>query len=537
MLHILCFIIALSVSAQQEFHVYPVDDLETPGSIEGDGTLAKPWDLQTALSQKSTVVKAGDIIWIHQGTYNGRYVSTLQSNTPNKYITVSSFKDDKVVINGNVDSHLGSVLVIKSKQVIFKNFQITWLGDFSRDEKETGFKSCIGVEHLTGENCKFYNLIIHNVPGLGFGSWKNTAGTVIENCMIFNNGYIAKNGNGIGEGMYIQNKSDEVRLIKNNIIFNNYYKGIEVWSAGKRANYEFVKNITLENNIVFNSGSPAGRFRDNLIIASNDRNGINMAKNITVLNNVFYHNTSGANGSILGDAPSLTLGFSKFAPIENVVIDGNIITGGYNALRILLAKSMHFRNNTVYTGNIQVDPTISKYFKTWQFSSNTFYSNLKKPFRVTKVKDYALQNWNNDFKLDDRSTHLKLSNFDLPKILHLSQHSQNNNNFTLALFDVNNNDVTVDFSNYNFGNELTYKIYDVENPDVILNTGKLSNDNKVVFAMNNKVIERPRHNTKAEKTLSNFGVFIIKFEEYVAVETTTEKKENAVKRFFKWLGF
>ncbi|MEM5565391.1 hypothetical protein WNY78_09755 [Psychroserpens sp. AS72] len=536
-LYILCYFVGLYVNAQEEFHVFPIDDIKSPGTSQGNGSLTQPWDLQTALSQTTDIVNSGDTIWIHEGVYNGRYMSTLQSTESNKYITVSGFKDENVILNGNVDSKLGSVLVVKSKQVIFMNFEITWLGNYSRDQKDNNFKSCIGVEHLSGVNCKFYNLKIHDLPGLGFGSWKNTAGTIIENCMIYNNGFIAKNGNGIGEGMYVQNKSNEIRLIKNNIIFNNYYKGIEVWSAGKRADYEFVKNITLENNVVFNNGSPSGRFRDNLIIASDDRNGINIAKNITVLNNVFYHNTSGSNGSILGDAPSLTLGFNTYAPIENVTVEGNIITGGYNAFRILLVKSMQFKNNIVYTGNVQVDPSISDYFQNWNFKSNTFYSHLKKPYRITKVKDYSLATWNETFNLDQNSVIKKTKDFNLNPVLHFSRHSQNDQKFTLTLFNKEGNTVSVDFTEYNFENNLTYKIYDVENPNVVLKSGTLSEDKKIEFPMDNQNFEKPKYNSKAIKTISNFGVFIVEFENNIPSEISTEKKDSAFKRFFKWLGF
>src|SRR5438105_9846661 len=38
------------------------------GSPDGDGTLEKPWDLQTALYHPSTV-QPGETIWVREGTY------------------------------------------------------------------------------------------------------------------------------------------------------------------------------------------------------------------------------------------------------------------------------------------------------------------------------------------------------------------------------------------------------------------------------------------------------------------------------------
>ncbi|WP_204346392.1 right-handed parallel beta-helix repeat-containing protein [Psychroserpens algicola] len=537
LIYIICCILGFYANAQEEFHVFSKNDAKTPGSERGDGSLKAPWDLQTALSQTPEVVKPGAVIWLHEGIYNGRFISTLKSLEPNTYVTVSGYKNDKVVLNGNVTSDRDVVLDVKGKQVIFKDFDVTWLGDFSRNETDSNFETSVGIRHLSGENCKFYNLKIYNIPGLGFGSWKHAAGSVIENCMIYNNGYIAKDGKGRGEGIYVQNKSDEVRLIKRNIIFNNYYKGIEVWSAGKNADFQYVKHITLEDNIIFNSGSPSGRFLDNVIVASNDRNGINVASNISVINNVLYHNTQQDNGRIIGDAPALTLGFHKNAPIEDVVVDGNIIVGGYNGLRILEAKTLQFTNNIVHTGIVQIGPTVSNHFRGWNSNGNVIYSRLKQPFRIPKVKDHSLESWTSNFNLDKQSQLIAITNFNLDPVVHLSQHSQHKNKYNLALFNAEGNAVTVDFSAYDIAANSGFKLYDVENPEVVLKSGKLSEDLKISVPMKLTKIEKPRHNTKAKKTLSNFGVFMVEFDVEQVEISEDKKKDNAIKRFFKWLGF
>ena len=180
--------------AQQEFHVFPKNHPETPGSELGNGSLQNPWDLQTALSQKPNMVNGGDTIWLHDGVYNGRFSSTLNSTIDDKYITVSAYKNDKVVLNGNVESSAGETLKIRSSRVIFQNFEITWLGEFSRQiQKNNGLEKAIaGINHLSGTNCKFINLMIYNNPGLGFGTWKSTGGTLIANCFVFNNGMLTK---------------------------------------------------------------------------------------------------------------------------------------------------------------------------------------------------------------------------------------------------------------------------------------------------------------------------------------------------------
>ncbi|MFT4611516.1 MAG: hypothetical protein ACJA1H_002143 [Glaciecola sp.] len=79
---ILCCFVGLYLNAQQEFHVFPMDYFQTPRTYLGNGSLTQPWDLQTALSQKTDVVDSGDTIWIHEGVYAVKFASTRQSLKP-----------------------------------------------------------------------------------------------------------------------------------------------------------------------------------------------------------------------------------------------------------------------------------------------------------------------------------------------------------------------------------------------------------------------------------------------------------------------
>ena len=132
---ILLFPIVLTF-AQQEFHVFPENHNLSPGSSTGNGSLQSPWDLQTALKLPNNVINGGDTVWLHEGVYNGRYTSTLKSTIENKFITVSAFENDKVVLNGNVTSTAQQTLAVKGAQVIFQNFEITWLGEFTRNKND-----------------------------------------------------------------------------------------------------------------------------------------------------------------------------------------------------------------------------------------------------------------------------------------------------------------------------------------------------------------------------------------------------------------
>lgn len=502
----------VTVSGQQVFHVFPENHRKNPGKASGNGSIVNPWDLQTALSQTTNAVNDNDVIYLHEGTYNGRFISTITTLDKNTFITVKPFKRDKVVLNGNIDSRLGSVLEVKGGNVIFQDFEITFLGDFSRSMKDRNFQVVNGISHVDGEDCKFINLKIHNNPGSGIGSWKRTGGSSIDGCLIYNNGYMSK-VRGSGVGIYVQNQSDKIRYIANNTIFNNYYKGIEVWSASSGTKQEFIKNITLQKNIIFNNGNPGGHFVDNVIIASNDKNGINVAKNIIFDSNILYHNSDFASSTNSGDGASLTLGYSANAPVEEITVTNNIIVGKNNALRLLHVKSLIFKNNITYCGYVHYNSSVLAHLKTgWKFDNNEYFTKKSNSQRISKHKDFTLKQWQTNFGLDQNSIWKQVKDFDMKSVLDVTKIRETEYGYRVTLFSKEGKNVTVDFSNLDLKNASNYKIYDIENPEKIIKSGKISTDSKLEFPMNTKVIEQPLHNQIAKKTPNNFGVYIVKFE-------------------------
>ena len=512
--------VGFSCFGQQEFHVFPKDYKMTPEMASGNGSLQSPWDLQTALNQKPEVVNGGDIIWLHKGVYNGRFLSTLQSIISDKNIVISAIKDEKVILNGNVASNKTSVLEVRGKQVTFKNMVITFLGDFSRQQTEPNFQKVDGLNHSSGVGCKFINLMIHNNPGSGFGSWKRTADTEINGCLIFKNGYYsAKRGSGVG--IYVQNSSEKTRLIKNNIIFNNYYKGIEVWSDNRKANEEYVKNITLDNNVIFNSALVTGIPKDNLIIATNDNTSVNVAKNIKVLNNIFYHNTNYAKNEINGEMPTLTLGFNKNSPVENITVMGNVILGRNDGIRFLHTKNLIFKNNIVYSGFIRFYNSFYNNYnsKTWDFSDNTYYTRKNKTIRIQSKEDFTVEEWQQKYQLDSKSNWKPISEFDLKNVLNITQNEFEKNNYRIVLFSKNEDDVIVDFSDFKLNKGMGYTIRDVEDYSNSVKTGILDKDKKISFPMK-------LNKGNPNKSLDNFGVFIVEF--------STPKKVGFLSKFMDW---
>ena len=73
-----------------QFHV------TSGASSNGNGSLASPWQMQTALNQPSAV-KPGDTIWVHAGTYTGMFISSLNGSA-GKPVLVRNYQNDRVTI-------------------------------------------------------------------------------------------------------------------------------------------------------------------------------------------------------------------------------------------------------------------------------------------------------------------------------------------------------------------------------------------------------------------------------------------------------
>jgi hypothetical protein len=235
-----------------------------------------------------------------------------------------------------------------------------------------------------------------------------------------------------------------------------------------------------------------------------------------------------------GDAPSLTIGYVDNAPAESILVKDNIILGRNNALRLLHVKSMTFENNIVYGGYVFLNANEMQYSKNWKFDNNRYFTKKNGAFRVNQDKTYALKNWQNSYQLDMNSRWNHIKEFDLEPVLSISEQVKIPNIFNIALFNKQGQDVEVDFSEYKITKGTSYRIYDVENRKEIVTSGIIDDSKKIIFPMNISQFEKPLHNEKAEKTLSNFGVFMIDFD---SNKTTSAEELNSLQKLLKWLGF
>ena len=358
-----CFILlaCFNLNAQDKYAA-PEDQVDP---VTMDGSINNPWDLQTGLDN----IQAGETLNLRGGIYNGRFIVDGHAGESNSIITVMSYPGEWAILNGNLGYQANSqpslqqaVLFVERDFYRFMDFEITAGIQFEDEIIERdcsgdveNFYAINGIGHHDGV-CEFINLVIHDVTYLPFGSWKYTGGTKIYGCLVYNNG--CQRGNeGADNAFYVQNNSTDYRVIENNILFNNFYKGIAVWSQGRITPGEpnpenKTQNVNIINNTSFNHATPAtGGTKDNIFIGSNNQ----PPKNINIDHNQLYHNTmpddygSGGGSLVIGRGLN-----SNDKHSENIKIRNNLIVGK-SALIFNNPKTIEFSNNSVFSRFVYVN--------------------------------------------------------------------------------------------------------------------------------------------------------------------------------------
>jgi len=71
------------------------------GSSSGDGTMAHPWDLNTALAGGSGKVQAGDTVWMRAGTYTGDFRTAI-AGAQGRPIVFRQYPGERATIDGTL---------------------------------------------------------------------------------------------------------------------------------------------------------------------------------------------------------------------------------------------------------------------------------------------------------------------------------------------------------------------------------------------------------------------------------------------------
>lgn len=320
---LLGFVVFLATAGCATAQTLPGFYVAPDGTPAGDGSKAKPWDLETALNSKT--VKPGDTIWLTGGTHKGGIPCTL-AGTAEKPILVRALKGQRATVDGrrytNPKSN-AAIMLMSGGHVWFWDLEIIDSNPDRVTEQRGSFPTDVqprgGVfihPSVPTDGFKFINCIFHE----GCGPWGPLASKNEETygCLLYNYGWLA-NDRGHGHGVYMQNK-DGVKVLSDNILFNQYGFGVHIFGSDSA----YLNNIHIQGNIIFNNGSLAGSYGCNLLLS-----GGRPSENCVVTDNYCYYPPEAGKGT------GIDLGFGGSSTQKNATLKDNYTVTGGLPLRFL----------------------------------------------------------------------------------------------------------------------------------------------------------------------------------------------------------
>ncbi|HNS47722.1 MAG TPA: hypothetical protein PKH94_10815 [Bacteroidales bacterium] len=232
------------------------------GTAAGDGSMARPWDLQTALNHPPSV-KPGDTLYLLGGRYFpprrdtsmlAGFISYLKGSKE-KPIVVTPYQQDRVIIDGAnlphpVESDVeSSAFGALGAYTDFVGLEIT--------NSREGFRVSANIRRAlrvksviqNAVGLRWINNVIHNT-GEGLGVFSACQDCELYGNIIFYNGWSHTGVRGHGEGMYLQNSANE-RRVADNIIFRQFDSGMIIYGTSNSK----IDSFLIEGNVLFDNGS------------------------------------------------------------------------------------------------------------------------------------------------------------------------------------------------------------------------------------------------------------------------------------------
>lgn len=216
-------------------------------------TIDTPCTLQSVITAGS--VLPGETVYLLPGMYKGDY-RALVSGTQAQPITFRSVPGTKVIIDGS--------LRIDGSDTTWRGLEITYTGWTSRTLAVTGSNPVQMPEtglHIYGARTKIEQCFVHDTA-YGIGFWKPAIDSVIDGCVIANNGWSAPD-RGHGHAIYAQNDTG-TKIIKNNIILAQYADiSLNIYgsSAATLTGFDVISNTIRARKTLIGGASSAGRVR------------------------------------------------------------------------------------------------------------------------------------------------------------------------------------------------------------------------------------------------------------------------------------
>jgi len=322
------------------FYVYP----PPYGHSSGSGATEDPWDLATALAGGHVhQLQAGDTVWIRGGTYPGSFQTSLQGQA-GLPIQFRQYPGERATINGS--------LAAEGSNLWFVGFEIM------QSNPTVIVDRVLEANTVDG---KFINLVLHDAgfSGVSMGADKG-AGVELYGCIVYNNGF----RDNIDHGIYAHNATTGTKYITDNVVFNNFARGIQVYQDGAT----LLRNFQVIGNISFNNGSiDTGSTPVNLLMSAPT-----LMTGMVAKHNLLYF-SSGIDG--------VQLRLGNYDPTDSALfnkeidVEDNYAVGGGLGLEMQYQWAAATVANNVFVGNSSTEmvrtggPTVNVY--TW--SGNTWH--------------------------------------------------------------------------------------------------------------------------------------------------------------------
>jgi hypothetical protein len=240
------------------------------------------------LNQPSTV-HPGDKIWLRGGTYVGHFTSSLNGTSASP-IVVRQYPGERATINGyDGTSSTQTTLVINGSYTWFWGFEVM-NSNTNRQTSGTGNTPPPGRGHglgMFGPGTKAINLVIHD-NSEGIDCWTPAAGSEVYGNLIYYNGWEDTVTRGSGHGIYTQNDTP-IRLITDNIIFDQFSFGIHAYTEGGTLNnFDFEGNTSFNNGILSATGITSDLLLGGSGTSTSCTNSAQVAQNPVFVSNYVY---------------------------------------------------------------------------------------------------------------------------------------------------------------------------------------------------------------------------------------------------------
>lgn len=300
------------------------------GTSGGDGTAARPWDLRTAFAGAGGRIQPGDTLWLRGGRYMGPFVSTLVGS-PSAPIIVRAYPGERATLDNMSTSEV--TLKAASEWVWYWGFETM----NSYPSRQVFRPNCV---YPSKANNKFINLIIHDCQvGMSFSN--ESKNSEVYGAIIYNSGYVGTDRTH-GHGIYTKNDGTTPKLIRDNVVFNSFRNGIQVYTDAGSGQ---LRGIDVEGNTFFNNGvlSSNSSASSNILIG-----GKEVADRIVASRNMTYYSPSIANRSV-------RLGYSSTLENGSLTFTDNYVVGGAPLLDVGFWRQATIARNTFAGSATMVD--------------------------------------------------------------------------------------------------------------------------------------------------------------------------------------